>query len=559
MVGAAELELAASAAHRGPERDARRGGALRGHARSRRGVGAIERMPSKPGRLSSSRRTWDGRGVNFALFSEHAAAVDLCLFDAAGARDAHPRGLAHASRLARLRARARVRAALRLARPRPVRARSRAPLQPRTSCSSIPTRASSTARSTCAGPSTAIRASEAVDDRVVRRARRRARASRKSVVVDDALRLGRRPPAARPLARHGGLRAARARASPSCTRASPSRCAARSSASRRTRRSRTSRRSASRPWSSCPCTQRADEPALVARGPHELLGLQHALLLRARRPLRDRARRRRARVQGDGEAPARRRASRSCSTSSTTTPARATASGPTVTLPRHRQPRLLPPRAASARAATSTSPAAATRSTPRIRRCSSSSPTACATGSPRCTSTASASTSRPRSRAATDGDVDRAQRVLRGRCTRTRCSRASSSSPSRGTSGDGGYQVGNFPVSWIEWNGRFRDTRAPLLARRPQGHRRPRVPPHRVERSLRGRRAPPAREHQLRDGARRLHAARSRELREEAQRGQRREQRATAARRQPQPELRRRGGDGRRARASRGAGRSRAA
>jgi glycogen operon protein len=28
--------------------------------------------------------TWDGRGVNFALFSEHATGVDLCLFDAAG-------------------------------------------------------------------------------------------------------------------------------------------------------------------------------------------------------------------------------------------------------------------------------------------------------------------------------------------------------------------------------------------------------------------------------------------------------------------------------------------
>jgi glycogen operon protein len=25
--------------------------------------------------------TWDGRGVNFALFSENASAVDLCLFD----------------------------------------------------------------------------------------------------------------------------------------------------------------------------------------------------------------------------------------------------------------------------------------------------------------------------------------------------------------------------------------------------------------------------------------------------------------------------------------------
>ena len=25
--------------------------------------------------------TWDGRGVNFALFSAHGAAVDLCLFE----------------------------------------------------------------------------------------------------------------------------------------------------------------------------------------------------------------------------------------------------------------------------------------------------------------------------------------------------------------------------------------------------------------------------------------------------------------------------------------------
>ncbi|HYF52937.1 MAG TPA: hypothetical protein VEA41_01615, partial [Salinarimonas sp.] len=28
--------------------------------------------------------TWDGRGVNFALFSAHATAVELCLFDAEG-------------------------------------------------------------------------------------------------------------------------------------------------------------------------------------------------------------------------------------------------------------------------------------------------------------------------------------------------------------------------------------------------------------------------------------------------------------------------------------------
>ena len=31
--------------------------------------------------------TWDGRGVNFALFSAHATAVDLCLFERTGRRE----------------------------------------------------------------------------------------------------------------------------------------------------------------------------------------------------------------------------------------------------------------------------------------------------------------------------------------------------------------------------------------------------------------------------------------------------------------------------------------
>ena len=30
--------------------------------------------------------TWDGKGVNFALFSAHATGVDLCLFDRTGKR-----------------------------------------------------------------------------------------------------------------------------------------------------------------------------------------------------------------------------------------------------------------------------------------------------------------------------------------------------------------------------------------------------------------------------------------------------------------------------------------
>ncbi len=40
--------------------------------------------PGKPYPLGA---TWDGEGVNFALFSEHAEAVELCLFDQAGRRE----------------------------------------------------------------------------------------------------------------------------------------------------------------------------------------------------------------------------------------------------------------------------------------------------------------------------------------------------------------------------------------------------------------------------------------------------------------------------------------
>ena len=38
-----------------------------------------------PGRPYPLGATWDGEGVNFALFSENATSVELCLFDAAQA------------------------------------------------------------------------------------------------------------------------------------------------------------------------------------------------------------------------------------------------------------------------------------------------------------------------------------------------------------------------------------------------------------------------------------------------------------------------------------------
>ena len=41
-----------------------------------------------PGRSEPLGATWTGNGVNFALFSEHAEKVELCLF--AAPRDAQP-------------------------------------------------------------------------------------------------------------------------------------------------------------------------------------------------------------------------------------------------------------------------------------------------------------------------------------------------------------------------------------------------------------------------------------------------------------------------------------
>ena len=40
-----------------------------------------------PGRPYPLGSTWDGEGVNFALYSEHAEIVELCLFDHSGRRE----------------------------------------------------------------------------------------------------------------------------------------------------------------------------------------------------------------------------------------------------------------------------------------------------------------------------------------------------------------------------------------------------------------------------------------------------------------------------------------
>ena len=127
------------------------------------------------------------------------------------------------------------------------------------------------------------------------------------------------------------------------------------------------------------------------------------------------------------------------------------------------------------------------------------------------------------------------------RSARTRCWPRSSSSPSPGTSA-GGYEVGDFPAGWSEWNGRYRDTVRDFwrgtegtladFATRARGLRGP----------LRRRRPAPDGVDQPRHRPRRVHARRPRQLRRQAQRGQRRGQ-PRRHRRQPQLELRRRGAD----------------
>ena len=85
--------------------------------------------------------TWDGLGVNFALFSAHATKVELCLFDDRGEREIERIELPEYTDEV-------WHGYLPEARPGtvygyrvhgPYRAGGRAPLQSRTSCCSIPT------------------------------------------------------------------------------------------------------------------------------------------------------------------------------------------------------------------------------------------------------------------------------------------------------------------------------------------------------------------------------------------------------------------------------------
>ena len=90
--------------------------------------------------------------------------------------------------------------------------------------------------------------------------------------------------------------------------------------------------------------------------------------------------------------------------------------------------------------------------------------------------------------------------------------------------GPGGYQVGNFPPGWSEWNGTYRDTVRRFWHGDDGDAAGARVTPGRVVGSVRAQRAPAARERQLRYRPRRLHAARPRLVQPQAQRGESRGQ-----------------------------------
>ena len=115
--------------------------------------------------------------------------------------------------------------------------------------------------------------------------------------------------------------------------------------------------------------------------------------------------------------------------------------------------------------------------------------------------------------------------------------------------GPGGYQVGNFPVLWAEWNGKYRDAVRDFW--RGQANVGEFAQRFTGSSDLYERRRPHAvRLDQLRHGPRRLHAARPRLVQRQAQRGEPRGQ-PRRHRRQPLLEPRRRGADRRPGRATR--------
>ena len=134
--------------------------------------------------------TWDGQGVNFALFSAHATKVELCLFDHGGkTRDrAHRASRVSRRDLARLPARSRPARSTATACTAPT-SRTRATASTRTSWCSTPTRERSSAALDLDPALLRLQDGRAADDLTFDE-RDSAPFMPKCVVVDARLRLG---------------------------------------------------------------------------------------------------------------------------------------------------------------------------------------------------------------------------------------------------------------------------------------------------------------------------------------------------------------------------------
>ena len=237
-----------------------------------------------PGQPHPLGATWDGKGVNFALFSAHAEKVELCLFDRSGQHEEArivlpeytdevwhgylPDGAA--------------RPALRLSRSRPLRPRRTATASTPTSCCSTRMRGRFPAHSRWSDALFGYRVGSPREDLAFDR-RDSARFMPKCRVVETAFTWGddRRP--AHLVGRDDHSRDACARLHDAASRRSPSTSAARLPALACAGGDRLSASSSASPRSSC-CRSR---PSINERHSgrarlDELLGLQHDRLLRSR-------------------------------------------------------------------------------------------------------------------------------------------------------------------------------------------------------------------------------------------------------------------------------------
>ena len=234
-----------------------------------------------PGNAYPLGATFDGTGTNFALFSEVAEKVELCLFDDDRVEIADRADRGRRLRLARLPARGAAGPALRLPRARAVGSRRRACAATRTSCCSTRTRRRPA--TTSGGASRCSRTSSTIPTSATTTTRRRAccSASSSNPFFDWT---GDRAPKI-PYAEIGHLRGARQ---------GPHRAAPRhpGGAARHLRRDRAPRDHRA-PAAHRRHRDRADAGAPVparlgarGEGPAQLLGLQHDRVLRPARRLR---------------------------------------------------------------------------------------------------------------------------------------------------------------------------------------------------------------------------------------------------------------------------------